>query len=67
MIDQFEKTRSNRSSCHQCLTTIKRGEIRGVEYVSDNSGFSQKYFCLECGERMLRELFEQLLELAKKR
>jgi len=67
MIDQFEKTRSNRSSCRQCLKSINKNEIRGVEYISNNFGFSQSNYCLKCSKKMLKELNEQLLELTEKR
>ena len=60
MLDYFEKTASNRSTCSRCKKTItdpKRGVAEGIGY----GGYkTKKYYCLKCSGEVIKEAKKEL-------
>ena len=59
MIDYFEDTKSNRSTCQRCkqfITDKKRGVAETISF-----GHKQKqYFCIKCSGKIIKEVKEEL-------
>jgi hypothetical protein len=59
MIEELEKSPSNRAKCVKCQKTIILGELRGVENISIGIRNGFKYYCSKCSLSELKNNIEK--------
>ncbi len=58
MIEKLELTKTNQSHCHKCKKLITKGEARGIECSFFMNRKTQRYYCLKCSKKMIKNLLK---------
>ena len=64
MIDYFEITKSDRSTCQRCKNFIT-DKKRGVEEVSGYGHKEYRYFCIKCSGEIIKNAKKELQNLTQ--
>ena len=59
MIDYFETSKSNRSTCRRCGEPIT-DKMRGVEETTGFGHKEYKYFCINCSGEIIKQAKKEL-------
>jgi len=56
MIEDFDIAPTSASICRNCGKIIKKGEARGIKKYNYRGFISQRYYCLKCSKKQIRQL-----------